>query len=699
MMVDKELSDFKTMVAGVLADQWGTATSAESGDLGKLWQVAAQQGWYELASSNAVGAVVAAMQELGAVACPLPLFDGFVAVRLLTGNDEVIADIERGALRVLVTHQEEVSATEASYLEGAAHASHVLTITSDPARAVLRPITSVEPMPGLAQPPWSNAQLGEPVLSVAVDQSHLNEAMSLMRLGLAARAMAAARRAHEMAVEHAKVRHQFGRPIGSFGAVQQRIASCHIDLGAGDHLLAEAWRGCEAGAEDAGLSVAIFTEHACSAAPRVQFGAHHTLAATGYFEEHEAPWLFRRVHADIVRLALYPSTQGDVADQLVELNVSLPAFATTAVGDEFRGVVREFLAANPSHMGQLILADDHELTAKVAERGWLGFAWPLEHGGREATIAEQVILNEEATYHGAGLVKALSSVTLLGNSILWHGSPEQKHKFLPLVRQGKMRFCLGYSEPEAGSDLASMKTSAVRDGGHWVINGQKLWTTGGDTADWVWLAVRTDPNAQPRHAGITIFLVPMDTPGITVQQHRALSGEISCSVFYDDVRIPDSARVGEVNGGWAVITDALAGERITMGGIAAALHRQLDDLLDLVRTDVAGTVGRRGSARRKRLAAAAVAIQATRALVVAAIGATGDGNGGGRLEAPMAGVLGGETAEEFGEAALDILGPRGALADTGQFEYALRLSVMYVVGGGTNDVQRGIIARLVGLPR
>ncbi|MGK9274074.1 acyl-CoA dehydrogenase family protein [Williamsia muralis] len=494
-MVDKELSDFKTMVAGVLADQWGTATSAESGDLGKLWHVAAQQGWYELASSNAVGAIVAAMQELGAVACPLPLFDGFVAVRLLTGKDEVIADIESGALRVLVAHQADVSATEASYLEGAADASHVLTITSDPGRADLRPITSVEPMPGLAQPAWSNVQLGEPLFSVEVDQSHLNEAMSLMRLGLAVRAMAAARRAHEMAVEHAKVRHQFGRPIGGFGAVQQRTASCHIDLRAGDHLLAEAWRGCEAGAVDAGLSVAIFTEHACSAAPRVQFGAHHTLAATGYFEEHEAPWLFRRVHADIVRLALYPSTDGDVADQLVELNVSLPAFATTAVGEEFRGVVREFLADNPSHMGQLILADDHELTAKVAERGWLGFAWPPEHGGREATIAEQVILNEEATYHGAGLVKALSSVTLLGNSILWHGSPEQKHKFLPLVRQGQMRFCLGYSEPEAGSDLASMKTSAVRDGDHWVINGQKLWTTGGDTADWVWLAVRTDPHA------------------------------------------------------------------------------------------------------------------------------------------------------------------------------------------------------------
>ena len=108
-----------------------------------------------------------------------------------------------------------------------------------------------------------------------------------------------------------------------------------------------------------------------------------------------------------------------------------------------------------------------------------------------------------------------------------------------------MNFCLGYSEPEAGSDLASLRTRAVRDGDEWVINGQKLWTTGAHVSDWVWLAARTDPDAQPRHAGITVFLFPLETPGVTIQQHTALSGEVSCTVFYDNVRIPDSARVGE----------------------------------------------------------------------------------------------------------------------------------------------------------
>jgi alkylation response protein AidB-like acyl-CoA dehydrogenase len=195
----------------------------------------------------------------------------------------------------------------------------------------------------------------------------------------------------------------------------------------------------------------------------------------------------------------------------------------------------------------------------------------------------------------------------------------------------------------------------------------------------------------------------MDTPGITIKEHRALSGEISCTVFYDDVRVPDSARVGEVNGGWKVITDALAGERVVMGGIAASMLRQLDDLLAAVRPDPGARVGPRGSAARAKLGELAVTLQANRALVATAIGATAAG-GGARFEAPMAGVLGGELAEAFGEGLLDILGPRGALSGPGApgggaFEYGLRLSIMYVVGGGTNDIQRGLIARGMGLPR
>src|SRR3546814_14793683 len=128
---------------------------------------------------------------------------------------------------------------------------------------------------------------------------------------------------------------------------------------------------------------------------------------------------------------------------------------------------------------------------------------------------------------------------------------EQKQRFFPIIRAGQLKYCLGYSEPEVGSDLASVATRAVRSGDEWVINGQKIWTTNAHTAKYIWLATRTDPDAKPRHAGITMFLVPLDTPGITVQQMTSLSGEVSCAVFLDDSRVPASARVGAVQSGTA----------------------------------------------------------------------------------------------------------------------------------------------------
>lgn len=704
-----ELAAFAASVAGLTARSWGRAADAASADLAGLWADGAAQGWFGLGGEDALDAALTAIRELGRVACPLPVMDGFVAARVLRGatdrkaaredggEEKVAGQIARGEIRVLVAAE-----GAAGYLDCAAVATHVLTLPSGGGTALLRPVQAIRQLPGLAVPPWSMVEPGPPQARIELDASACDEAVGLLRLGLAARALAAARRAHEMAIEHAKTRRQFGKAIGSFGAVQQRTASCQIDVSAAGLLIDRAVGAYESGRPDWLFQAEIAVEFIAAAARRVQLGAQHTLAAIGYFEEHDAPWLFRRVHADITRLQTLPPRAGDVADILVDSQASLPAFDLGPTGESFRAEVREFLAAT-SH-------DPDVMIPAMAERGWFGFGWPAAYGGRDASLAEQVVLNEEVMYARAPATIALGSVMLLGNSILRHGTAEQKAAFLPLIRAGKLHFCLGYSEPEAGSDLASLRTRAQRqgvepNGGYWLINGQKLWTTGGHLASHVWLATRTDPGATPPHAGITVFLVPMDTPGITVRQHRALSGEISCTVFYDDVRVPDTARVGEVNGGWKVITDALAGERVFMGGIAATLRRQLDDLLDVVRADPEGTVGPRGSAARAKLAELAITLQANRALVAAAIGATAAG-GGARLEAPMAGVLGGELAEAFGEAMLDILGPRAALAGDvpgtpggGAFEYGLRLSIMYVVGGGTNDIQRGLIARGLGLPR
>jgi alkylation response protein AidB-like acyl-CoA dehydrogenase len=212
-----------------------------------------------------------------------------------------------------------------------------------------------------------------------------------------------------------------------------------------------------------------------------------------------------------------------------------------------------------------------------------------------------------------------------------------------------------------------------------------------------------DPDAKA-HAGISVFCVPTGLPGWSIQQHRSLAGEVSCTSFFDDVRIPDSARIGEVNGGWQVLTEALAHERIVIASGTARLLRLFDDLLAVLRADPVGTVGSRGSAARRDLTALAARLQAARALIATSTRQTLD-PAGNRAAAPMAKIVGSELEEELGEAVLQLLGPAAALAagpNAGapqSFESALRFSIMAVVAGGTNDIQRNLVARALGLPR
>ncbi len=706
---DDGSDDFARSVSGLLRRHWPDATAARNHDLADLWQAGAGQGWFDLGPADAFGPLFAGLRELGTVACPLPLADGFVAGRVLGARPDLLDALASGAARVLVALEtpglERPAPGSVSFLEAADTATHVLVLAPGGGTAALRPILHRDVTPGLAIPPWWVATLGAPEATVELDPGQADEAVVLVRLGLAARAHAAASRCHELALEHAKIRRQFGRPIGSFGAVQQRAAADHIAVAAGARRLEEAVRLAHDPASGFALAAELATAHVASTVARIQLGSHHTLAATGYFEEHEAPWLFRRVHADVARLAVFGRQAGDLADVLVEADVALPDFDAGPEATALRAELRSFIAEDPARGARTsVTGDDEAVVHELAARGYLGFGWPAAEGGRDASLPEQVALFEEIAYGRVPAIGALSCVQLLGGSILRHGTRAQKDRFLPLIASGELPYCLGYSESEAGSDLASLRTRAERDGDEWVITGEKLWSTGAQRAKWVWLATRTDPDADPPHGGITVFLVAMDTAGISLTEHRALSGEISCTVTYDGVRVDDGARVGEVDGGWRVITDALAGERIVMGAIASALHRQLDDLLAYVRIDPVATLGGRGSAKRARLGALAASLHATRALVAGAIEATGEGDA--RLEAAMAGVMGGELAEDFGEATLELLGPVAALSGAakgaiggGAFEYGLRLAPMYVIGGGTNDIQRGLIARALGLPR
>ncbi len=207
--------------------------------------------------------------------------------------------------------------------------------------------------------------------------------------------------------------------------------------------------------------------------------------------------------------------------------------------------------------------------------GWLGVGWPEEYGGRGLTPMEQFIFFDEAAQ--AGVPLPLMALNTVGPTIMRFGTEEQKARFLPGILSGEIDFAIGYSEPEAGTDLAALRTRAVREGDTYVVNGQKIWTTNGDTADWVWLAVRTDPDASP-HKGITMLLVPTGDPGYSCTLINTLASHDTAASHYENIRVPVSHRVGEENQGWRLITNQLNHERVTLAAHGTMAIRALHDV-------------------------------------------------------------------------------------------------------------------------
>lgn len=683
----EDRESFLEAASRVLDDVWSNATAAENGSVQEALSSLAQLGVFDFAEIGAAEFLFDLAGELGARALTAPIADAFAAASL---DSKLTPELESGQLRI-VAHIGQL--TEKIFSIGGDGATHVLFLDPEHGIASIIEVSSSEIQPEYKHLGAADLTLGA-ARQLSASSEQVMQQISLLLLMQGARMAGAGRRAHNLAVEHAKQRQQFGRLIGAFGAVQQRVATCQINVTANSALLDEALAAFVINAAQTDLSVQLAVRHVAEHTTTVISGSQHTLGAIGYFDEHEMSWLFRLANADLSllreRLRSLPDPQ-QLDNALLSEGTQLPSFELGEAAEALRTQVRELLSQFRTDEG----FDAERVRQASTDAGYFSLSWPESEGGKAASLEEQVVLNEEMKYAGGPVDRAMSATMLIGHALLRHGTPEQRATFLPLLREGKMNFCLGYSEPDAGSDLASLRTRAERDGDDWIISGQKLWTTRAQTASHVWLAVRTDPAAKPRHSGITIFLIPMDTPGITINEHVALSGEISCTVFYDDVRVPDSTRVGEINGGWKVITDALAAERVVMGGIAATLLGHFDALLAWMREHP----GKVTAVDRAAVASVAARLQAARALVLAATRAMSGENA--RIIGPVAAVLSGDLAEHFARVAVDVVGlpSLNSRSTTHRFDELLRLAPMYVIGGGTNDIQRGIIARSLGLPR
>ncbi len=371
----------------------------------------------------------------------------------------------------------------------------------------------------------------------------------------------------------------------------------------------------------------------------------------------------------------------------------------------FREEVRQWIGENcPKDLCHRSLrVDPPELKPwhrKLYERGWIAPHWPKEAGGMGATLTQQIILFEEMSRIGAPTPYP-HGLSFIGPLIIDAGTPAQKTKHLPSILSGDVTWCQGYSEPGSGSDLASLSTRAVLDGDSFVVNGHKTWTTNGHFADWMFALVRTDPAARPRHAGITMLLIHLKSPGITVRPIQTIRGDAEfAEEFFVDVRVPKENMLGELHGGWLVANKLLGSERFTTGH-----PRNAAVILNKARQVAEYSGAIRDPAFLHRLALLEIDLLAFSAFYRHAASLHGHGKAPASM-APVIKIAGGELGQQASELLVDAAGLYGATADdlligNTAINPAADLFEMrrVTVGSGTVEIQRNIIAkRVLGLP-
>jgi alkylation response protein AidB-like acyl-CoA dehydrogenase len=385
--------------------------------------------------------------------------------------------------------------------------------------------------------------------------------------------------------------------------------------------------------------------------------------------------------------------------------------AWTAEQEALRRELRAYFAElmTPERLDALASGGDYgdgdvykEVVRQMGADGWLALGWPKEYGGQARPMLDQLIFTDEAAVAGAPV--PFLTINTVGPTIMKFGTEKQKQFYLPRIAAGELHFSIGYSEPEAGTDLASLRTRAVRDGDDFVINGQKMWTSLIQYADYVWLACRTDPDV-PKHKGLSMIIVPTDAPGFSWTPVRTMSGPTTSATYYEDVRVPIENLVGELNRGWPLITNQLNHERVALTSSAP-----VREALRAVREWAQQTKlpdGRRVIDQEwVQVHLARVYAKAEFLKLVNWKIAWGVDKGLNPADASATKVFGTEFATEAYRLLMEVLGTQayvragspGALL-RGRIERMHRAALILTFGGGTNEVQRDIVAAVgLGLP-
>lgn len=686
------------------------------------WQAAAEQGLQGVHLAESVGGqgfgileLAVVLAEFGYGAVPGPFVPSAIASALIAAHDpqaKVLAELATGAAIAAYALDSGLTATrhgdvlvirgEVRAVPAAAQASVLVlpvAIESRDEWVVLRndqleieAVKSLDPLRPIAHVRANAVDVSDDAL---LSNLTMTTAHALMSTLLSAEAVGVARWATDTASAYAKIREQFGRPIGQFQAIKHKCAEMIADT---ERATAAVWDAARA-LDDAGESssdvefaAAVAATLAPATAQRCTQDCIQVHGGIGFTWEHDTNVYYRRalmLAACFGRGSEYPQRVVDTATTAGMRPVDIDLDPST---EKLRAQIRAEVAA-------LKAMPREPRTVAIAEGGWV-LPYLPKPWGRAASPVEQIIIAQEFT---AGRVKRpqIAIATWIVPSIVAFGTDNQKQRLLPPTFRGDIFWCQLFSEPGAGSDLASLATKATRVDGGWRITGQKIWTTGAQYSQWGALLARTDPSA-PKHNGITYFLLDMKSEGVQVKPLRELTGkEFFNTVYLDDVFVPDELVLGEVNRGWEVSRNTLTAERVSIGGSDSTFLPTLGEFVDFVRDY--RFEGQFDQVARHRAGQLIAEGHANKLLNLRSTLLTLAG-GDPMAPAAISKLLSMRTGQGYAEFAVSSFGTDAVIGDTerlpgkwGEYLLASRATTIY---GGTSEVQLNIIAeRLLGLPR